>query len=175
MAKEKTTKNTANNGGFNALFNWLRDGNLKSPLPDGVSSFGLPIFLWYFFPSREYFVFINNTFNNYNALQIPSSDILRMWKEIMYYTGYTSFQGKKAAKEDNELIHLLKEKYPYLKKDDVCLLVNIIDNSEDCDTIYEMFGLKTNLKAKKLTSTEKKARKNKIQKLMDSDELLAIL
>ena len=47
---------------------------------------------------------------------------------------------------------ILKQKYPYFKKDDVRLLVNIIDDSEEKDNVYETLGL---FKPKKTKTTKK--------------------
>lgn len=162
---------------FTVLMNWIRDGNLKSPFPKEIENtrISIPYLLYYFSPSPKYFIFINDVFNNFTALKLNSVDVLKTFKEIVYYTGYNSFQHKKVASKENELIDILWKKFPYFKRDDVCLMVELIDKSDQKDAIYEQFGLLNKAKVKKMTKAELNKRKSTIQNIVKSEDVLSIM
>lgn len=160
--------------------NWLKDGNLNSPYPKELEEnkyvITPTIILNHFIQSPKYFIFINNLYNNMNLFYLKVSDIAKTVKEAYYYTRYTSYNSKKKTEaKPNALIDILKQKYPYYKKEEILMVVNIIDNSEEKDTIYEMFGLKGNVKAKKMTKKEISERKDKINNIVTSSDIMDMI
>jgi hypothetical protein len=102
-------------------------------------------------------------------------DIMKTMKEIVHYTRYSYFSKKKVQPKENGLVDILKKRFPYYKKEEILMVVDFIDNSEDKDTIYEMFGLNNISKVKKLTKKEIKERQSKINNIISKDELLDII
>lgn len=164
---------------FTVFMNWARDRNLNSPLPKQLKdskAICIPFLLSFFLQNSKYFIFINNIYNNYDALKLSNIDVMKTFKEMIYFTNYSSFSKKKVQPKDNPLVKLLKDKFPYYKKEEIIMAVNIIDNSEDKDTIYEMFGINNVAKVKKLTKAEAKKVKNKIsQTVLSTSNILDVL
>lgn len=154
------------------IMNWVKDGNLKSPFPKDETKGLSPIFLLtYFLQSPDYFIFINDVFNNYGLFYLSLEDVFTQLKTMYFYTRYSSYSPKKPPKQtENQLIGILKQKYPYFKKEEIVMLVNIIDNSEFKDVVYEQFGVKS-VKAKKTTEKEKKNIKKKISDILSKDDI----
>ena len=176
MAKKQTVNQGPSE--LTVLMNWVNDGNIKSEFPKVLSeskSLNCVFFLYYFVASPKYFVFINNVFNNYNIFLLKKEDIYKMFKEIVYNTGYRNFSKGKSSQKENPLIKVLKSKFPYYKKEEIMMAVNIIDNSEDKDVIYEMFNINDIAKVKKMTKKDIKDRQNKIKNIISSDELLSMI
>ena len=91
---------------------------------------------------------------------------------MLYFTGYRQpFIQKSKKTEDNKLVGILKDKYPFLKKEEIYMLVDIIDRMEDKDVIYEMYGL-YQIKSKRFTQKEKKEQQEKINSIINKDDLL---
>lgn len=160
---------------YQILNNWLKDGNLKSDYPKELEndrSISQIIFLNYFRSSQKYFPFINKIFNNYDVFSIPVKELFYLLKEMLYFTGYRQpFIQKSKKAEDNKLVGILKDKYPFLKKEEIYMLVDIIDRMEDKDVIYEMYGL-YQIKSKRFTQKEKKEQQEKINSIINKDDLL---
>ena len=174
MAQKKSTEVSV----FTILNNWLRDGNMNSPYPEELkkSNFGIPFFLYYFLPSSKYFVWINKLFNNYTAMEVDSKSIMMLLKLIYKNTGFAAFQKKYATEKENELIKILWRKYPYYKKEDIEYCVEFIDKDEEIrDNVYEMFGLLNKPKIKKLTKAEVNKRKQHVDSIIKSDDVLDLL
>lgn len=176
MAKKQT--NIQKPSDLAVLMNWARDGNMNSEFPKQLlESKGLNcvFFIYYFVQSPRYFVFINNLFNNYNTFLLNKKDVYMMFKEIIHNTGYSSFSKSKTQSKENPLIKALKLKFPYYKKEEIIMAVNIIDNSEDKDIIYEMFEINDVAKVKKMTKKDVAERQNKIKNIISSDDVLSML
>lgn len=163
---------------FTILNNWFRDGNLKSQYPSELSNcrIGIAYLLYYFVQSPKYFITINKIFNSFDAVgKIKPVDAMKQMKEMIHFTGYNSFQRKKIAAKDNELIDLMWKKYPYYKREDICMIVDFIDKSEDKDCIYEMFGLIKNPKVKKMTKAKANKRSKTLSNIIKSDDILDLM
>lgn len=163
---------------YELLNRWLKDGNLKSPYPaelEDSKAISQVFFLNYFESSPKYFPLVNKLFNNFGLFSIPVKELCIQLKEMLIATGYRQpfvKRGKKA--DENKLISILTKKYPYYKKEEISMVVDFIDNSDDKEIIYEMFGLRT-VKSKKLNAAEKKERKQKLDTIINSDNLLGCM
>lgn len=160
---------------YQILNNWLMDGNLKSSYPKELENdrtINQIFFLRYFQSSQKYFPFINKLFNNYDLFSVPVKELCYLLKEMLYYTGFKQPFVQKAKKSDNnKLIDILRNKYAFLKKEEVVMLVGFIDKMENKDVVYEMFGL-YQPKAQKLTKKEQKEQKQRINSIINKDDLL---
>ena len=173
--KDSTTKNNNENKSsispYMLLNAWIRDGNLKSPLPKDIEDgkqFGPHFILYYFVSSPELFRFINKTFNNYNLWSLNTIDVLKTIKEIVYYTGFRQPFIQSVKKEENKLVDIIKEKYPYYKREEISMVVDIIDADEELQaTIYENFNLRPPTKKK----SNKKDFKEKLSKILSKESL----
>lgn len=161
---------------YQVLDFWMKDGNLSTPYPkdlEGNRAISQVYFLNYFETSQRYFPFINNMFNNYNLFYISVKDLCIMLKEMVYFTSFKKpfGQAKKKKSINNKLIDIFKKRYGYLKKEEIMMLVDFVDKSEDKEIIYEMFGFR-NLKSEKLSASEKKNQKKRIDSMINKDDIL---
>lgn len=152
---------------------WIGDMDLNSPIPEillespAITNLTL---LYHFVQFPLVFIYINNTFNNYNLLLLDKASVLKMLKEIIYYTRFRPKYMKTEKKvEDDKLIGILKSKYPYYRKEEIYMASEILDKYPDLkEDIYEMYGLRA-LKSKKIT---KKEFKEKLQSIVTKQSLL---
>lgn len=152
---------------------WIGDMDLNSPIPEillespAINNLTL---LYHFVQFPLVFIYINNTFNNYNLLLLDKASVLKMVKEIIYYTRFRPKYMKTEKKvEDDKLIGILKSKYPYYRKEEIYMASEILDKYPELkEDIYEMYGLRA-LKSKKIT---KKEFKEKLQSIVTKQSLL---
>jgi hypothetical protein len=172
MADKKT-----NISPYTILMNWMKDGNLKSSYPkelENSTAISPVYFLSYFLAHPTYFIYINDYFNRYDLFYLDIKDLMKTMKEIIHYTRYSYFSKKKVPPKENVLVGILQKRFPYYKKEEIIMLVDFIDNSDEKDTVYEMFGL-TTTKAKKLTKKEVKERQNKIDNIVSKNDILNLI
>lgn len=152
---------------------WIGDMDLNSPIPEILlesPSINNLTLLYHFVQFPLVFIYINNTFNNYNLLVLDKASVLKMLKEIIYYTRFRPKYMKTEKKvEDDKLIGILKSKYPYFRKEEIYMASEILDKYPQLkEDIYEMYGLRS-LKSKKVT---KKEFKEKLQSIVTKQSLL---
>lgn len=152
---------------------WIGDMDLNSPIPEilleSPSITNLTL-LYHFVQFPLVFIYINNTFNNCNLILLDKASVLKMIKEIIYYTRFRPKYMKIEKKvEDDKLIGILKSKYPYFRKEEIYMASEILDKYPELkEDIYEMYGLRS-LKSKKVT---KKEFKEKLQSIVTKQSLL---
>ena len=157
---------------YSLLNRWFFDGSKDTKLPEDIvkdKSISHMYLLYYFRPS-PYGLVISKLFNNWNLFSLDRDEVLYFMKQCILLCGYKPPFVQKVPPKKNKLVDELVVKYPYLKKDEVFMLVEMIDNSEEKDSIYEMFGLYSPTK-KKLTKAQreefnenvKKEKKTKIE------------
>jgi len=151
MAKKKTAVSN-----YTLLNRWLYDGSKDTQIPEDVAKDkGISqLFLIYHFQSSHYNMFIDKTFNNYGLFSLDRLEIFKFVKQCVQLSGYKPPFVKRAPKPKSRLVDVLKYKYPYLKKEEIFMLVEYIDASDEKDAIYEMFGFYKS-KKKKTTKAEK--------------------
>lgn len=152
---------------YTLLNRWLYDGSKTTKIPEDVlkdKSIG-QTFLIYFFQYSHYNIVINKLFNNYGLFSLEREDIFKFVKECVLLSGYKQQFISKAPKTTSKLYTILKNKYPFLKKQEINLLIENIDNSDQKDDVYEMFGF---YKPKKKKTTV--AEKNKIKKIISEQK-----
>ena len=157
---------------FKVFFDWLFDGDRNSKIPpprtddDGkvlipdVLKYNSPITHTYlvsiFLRHAPLTLYLNEYFNDINLRYLEREDLFYFIKkcvcdfrirrnDIVYYP----------RKNRQKLFEVLRERVPYLKDNDISLLCDIVEKSEDKDQIYSTLGLempkkeKIKIKAKK--------------------------
>jgi hypothetical protein len=157
---------------YTLLTRWLFDGSKSTQIPDDVVNDKSisQMYILYYFQMSHYNLYINKYFNNYNLFSIDRLDIFRFMKQCIQLTGYKPPFIKREPKTKNKMVDALKERYPYLKKEEVFMLVDYIDKSEDKDSIYEMFGFYTP-KKKKVTVAERKKMESKKSEVKSNKDI----
>jgi len=141
-----------------ALLNrWLYDGSLKTELPSELIDDKLipPTYLTYFFMSSKYIIYINEYFNNYSVYNLDKIDMFKFLKQCVLLSGYKPPYIEKEKIVKSQIEKKLKLKFPYLKINDIQLLVTEIDKSAECDIIYEQLGFR-DVKKLKTTAIDRK-------------------
>jgi len=142
---------------YTLLNRWLFDGSATTSIPVDVvkdKSIGQS-YLLYYFQSSHYNLYINSIFNNYNLFALNRLEIFSFLKQCISMSGYRPPFIKKAPKKTNKLVKVLIDKYPFLKREEIFMMIDFIDGSDEKDSIYEMFGF-YKPKKKKVTKAEKK-------------------
>jgi len=155
------------------FFNWLFDGNSKSEIPKPkVSDSGeiiIPDLLKYNSPITVTFlmkVFLRNAkmnsyldkyFNNINLRYLDKEEFFKFIKQCImdFKVNRRDLVYYQYEKKD-VLFDKLRKKIPLLKNGDLALLCNIIEKSEDKDTVYNSLGMEQAKKTKKKLSDQKK-------------------
>ncbi len=152
---------------FRTFYNWCFDGNIKNPIPQGGN---IPDILKYNSPIHADFLmksfvtngklnhYLNKYLNNIGVRYISKEDLFFFFKQCVidfkikrkdiHYVGW--------AKNDI-LANKLSKKRPLLKKDEIQIVCELINKSDDKDAIYRSLGIdKKEFKKKKI---KKKATK----------------
>jgi hypothetical protein len=139
---------------YTLLNRWLYDGSNETKIPDDVrdgKEIGPQYIIW-FFKNSIYNSWVNEHFNNFGVYALDKNDILKFMKKCILDCGYKPQYIPKQRQTTTKIAKILKQKHPYYKKDDIRLLVDIIDVSEEKDNIYETLGL---FNPKKTKTTKK--------------------
>jgi len=159
---------------YKTFNNWLFDGNLESPFPKPTDKINL---LKYNSPITHVFVlqlflrsgklndYLNKYFNNIGLRYLDKEEFFKFIKKCVIDFRVTKrdtvFYPRQAK---NKLFDILRLKFPYLKKDDVYLLIDGIEKSDQKEGIYHALGMEVPKKRK--IRTGKKVKKGKVP-LMD--------
>lgn len=149
---------------YTTLNVWLFDGSKDSPVPRTVidsNAIGSQYLLWYF-RNSIYSIYINKHFNNFDIYKLDKEAALRLLKDCVLSSGFRPKFTPKQKDSSPKIFAILKKKYPYFKSDDINLLINIIDTSEEKDQIYETLGL-YNPKKKKTNAQDRKQFKKSLE------------
>lgn len=159
---------------FKTYLNWLFDGREDTPIPEPVTDNDgkviVPDIMKYNSPITHTYaisLFIRNgALNKYLDTYFNNMDLRYLEKDELFYflkkcvkkfrVSRREIGYKRFAKQD-KLFNALRSKIPYLKNDDIRLLMQIIDNSDEKNIIYHTLGLEVE-KKKKITKTERKKR-----------------
>lgn len=153
MKKKQNDTDKVSN--YTLLSKWLFDGSKTTQIPDEISNDKSisQNYLIYFFQQSPFIVVISKLFNNYNLYSLDKVEIFKFIKQSIMLSGYKPKYIPKIYNNTTKLEKILFKKFPYLKKYELPLLVDIIDNSEIKDDIYHMFGLH-DIKKKKSTKKD---------------------
>jgi hypothetical protein len=147
---------------YTILNKWLFDNNKNSVIPEEIvkdKSINSHYIL-YFFQGSKYQMLISEMFNNYGVYSLDRLEVFKLIKEAVRMSGFRPAFIPRYNNSKTKLSNALKAKFPYLKYNDVNLLVDQIEVDDDRDVYYEML----NLKAPKKHKTKKEAF-NKLKEL----------
>ena len=161
---------------YTLLTRWLFDGSKTTTIPEAVvkDKSISQLYLLYYFQSSHYNLYINDTFNNYGIFSLDRLEIFYFLKECISLSGYRPPFIKRGPKNKSKMVDVLKLKHPYLKKEEIFMLVEFIDASDNKDAIYEMFGFYKPTK-KKVTKAEKKRMEKEITEQKNKEVSLSSL
>lgn len=155
---------------YKTFFNWLFDGNIKSPIPKGEK---IPDILKYNSPITHTYVisifinngplnwFLNKYFNNIGLRYLSKEELFRFIKKCVI-----DFRVQKKNilfipyKKNSALFDSLKKKIPILKDSDVNLLSELVEKSGDTQ-IYSSLGI-DKVKKRKLSWSKQKNGSEKV-------------
>lgn len=142
---------------YQILNKWLYDRNKYSLLPKELKDCKqLPkTIILYHFQYSKYINIIDKFYNRWNIYNLSIEDILLELKTLIYKTNYKPPFVKYSKKIADKLAKVLKLQYPYLKKYEILLLVDYINNSELKEFYYKQFGLEKDFEKKKNKKTKK--------------------
>jgi hypothetical protein len=142
---------------YTLLTRWLFDGSKVTGIPEDVvkDKSISQLYLLYYFQASHLNLYINQTFNNYNLFALDRVEVFKFLKQCVNLSGYKPSFVKKESKIKSKLVDALVSHYPYLKREEIFMLVEMIDASDEKDAVYEMFGF-YKPKKKKITKAEKK-------------------
>ena len=141
---------------YTILNRWLYDGSTSTKIPEEIEkdkSISQMYILYYFRPS-PYGLVISKLLNNWGIFSLDRLEVFQFMKQCIMLTGYKPPFIQKVPAKKNKISGMLKEKYPYLKNEEIFMMIDIIDKSDEKDRIYEMFGIYSPSK-KKLTKAQK--------------------
>jgi hypothetical protein len=156
---------------FRTFNTWLFDRNKTSPIPpakDGVDilKYNSPIshtFVMQMFMRNGYLnKYLDEYFNNIGLRYLTKEEFFYFIKKCV-----CDFRVKKSEivyykfRRQDKLYNILREKFPQFKNDDISLLAELIEKSEDRDVIYQTLGLDMPIK-KKLKNSKKRPAKGKV-------------
>ena len=156
---------------YKTFQNWLFDGNLKTGIPSGD---GVPDLLSYKSPiTPQYMItmflnqgklnhFLDEYFNNMGLYYINKEELMRFMKKcvIDFKVQRNSLPFIPRTK-NTKLFEALKKKIPIMKKNDISLLTEIVDNSDQKGDIYYSLGLEKAETIKKQKGLKKSTKKDK--------------
>ncbi len=151
--KKKTTGPSI----YTILNRWLYDGSRESKLPIDVVNDKIisHMFILYYFRLSPYGLVISKLLNNWSLFSLDRNELLYFLKESVLLSGYKPPFIQMIKESKNKLSRMLKSKYPFLKLEEINMMVEMIDVDVDKNRYYEMFGLYTPTK-KKTTKQQQK-------------------
>jgi hypothetical protein len=153
MAPKKNNKPS----NYTLLSKWLYDGSKTTEIPEDVvkDKSISQLYLLYYFQYSSYGLVINKMFNNYGIFNLDRVEVFKFLKHCVTLSGYRPPFIKRAKKDKTKMMAVLRQMYPYLRREEVIMLIDFIDESDEKDAIYETLGF-YKPKKKKLTKAEKK-------------------
>lgn len=157
---------------YRVFVNWLFDGNINSPIPKPDLEYNIPDILRcdslithvylisIFIKCGKLNKYLNEYLNNYNLYYIDKSELFLFIKECVVKNNIKRYQLHYSVyNRKNKLFYVLREVLPYLKNDDILLICEQIEKSDEKEQIYDSFKinkfkkekLKKNKKIKKIT------------------------
>ena len=160
---------------FKTFINWAFDGSIDSPIPkpevDSGGNVITPDILKPSGPLNQRYVasmfmknpkmclYLNKHFNNIGIWYVDKETLFKFLKrgviDFKMRRGDLFFMKSRRSKD--KLMEKLVDRFPLLKLDDLRLLADTIEKSDQRDSIYHSFGLKKPRKRK--IKKEKKVKK----------------
>ena len=155
---------------------WLFDGSRHSPFPKKTEKVDLlkynspitPTFVLQMFlkngPLNDY---LDKYFNNLGVRYLDKEEFFKFIKKCVIDFRISKrevvFYPRKAR---NKLYEILREKLPHFKNDDVELLTEMIEKSDEKDAVYNTLGIEVP-KKRKIRTGKKISKKLSLKKLLE--------
>lgn len=159
---------------FKTFINWLFDGNSNTPVPDELVKPSSPISQLYcislFMKCGKLNWYLNKYFNNYNVFQIPKEEFFKFIKKCIrdYKISRKDIWYFSKKQKQDKLFDILSSRNPDLKKHEILLLCDIINNSKEKDEVLQGLGIKADSKKEKTKKKKNNDKKNQKNKNVDS-------
>lgn len=158
---------------YRTYTNWIFDGSRTSPIPKATEKIDI---LKYNSPITHVFAlqmfmrhgplnhYLDKHFNNIGLRYLSKEELFLFLKQaVLDFRVLKRDMVYYKWRHQDKLYGVLRDKYPELKNHDVTLFAEIIERSEDRDTIYDTLGLGKPPKKQKVKIGKKKInKKNKI-------------
>ncbi|MCF8019910.1 MAG: hypothetical protein K9L62_10965 [Vallitaleaceae bacterium] len=155
---------------FRTFNQWLFDRNKDTPIPPpngkiDILKYNSPIthtwVLQLFMRHGPLNQYLDEYFNNIGLRYIPKDEFFRFIKKCVMDFKVTKTQTVfyKWRRQD-KLYNILRDKFPQFKNDDITLLSELIERSDDKKAIYESLGMELP-KKKKIKTGKKTTKKGK--------------
>jgi len=147
---------------FTSYMNWLFDGNPKSVIPEISAAKNSPInqawLVRMFALNPNLNAYLNEYFNNNGLWYIDKVDLMKFMKKcvIDFKVQRSSIPWSRARTQTDKLYNVLRDKIVTQRDDEISLLCEIVNRSENRSRIYTTLGL---AKPKKATVKKKKTKK----------------
>ncbi|MFW9871530.1 MAG: hypothetical protein ACFFG0_00300 [Candidatus Thorarchaeota archaeon] len=162
---------------FKTYNNWLFDGQKNSPIPKPKNGINI---LKYNSPITHTFVvsmflrhgplnnYLNKYFNDINLRYLTKEELFKFIKKCVRDFKVTRRDITYYPRRPKQILFdKLREKTPGLKNDDISLLCDIIEKSDNRDSIYESLGLEKPKKKKVKKERKKKGKKITLKEFLD--------
>jgi hypothetical protein len=159
---------------FQEFFDWLFNGDFKSPIPKEVLKSSSPISQQYaisiFLAHSKLNNYLDENFNNINLWYLDKSELFIFLKKCV-----KDFKVNRRSlvyvswNRTSKIYDELRKRIPNLKANEITYLVEIIDKSEIKDEIYSALSL-DKVEKPKMT---KKSKKNDENKTITIEEFLS--
>jgi hypothetical protein len=162
---------------FRTFIDWAFDGSIDTPIPKPETDSGGNVItpdilkpsgplnqryiISMFMKSPKMCLYLNKHFNNMGVWYLDKETLFKFLKRciIDFKVRRGDLFFMKSLKNKEKLVEKLEDKFPLLKHGDIQLFYDIIERSDQKDSIYHSFGLKRISKRK--VKKEKKKRKTK--------------
>jgi len=163
---------------FRTFIDWAFDGSIDTPIPKPETDSGGNVItpdilkpsgplnqryiISMFMKNPKMCLYLNEHFNNMGIWYLDKETLFKFLKRciIDFKVRRGELLFMKSVKNKEKLVDKLEERFPLLKHGDVQLLYDIIEKSDQKDSIYHSFGLKRISKRK--VKKEKKKKKTKV-------------
>lgn len=162
---------------YKTFNNWLFDGNKDSPIPkpktDDNGKVIVPDILKYNSPITHTFVislflknghlnyFLNKYFNDINLRYLTREELFVFIKKCVQDFKISRNQLMFYPRKQSIILYeKLRDKMPLLKNDDILILCDLIEKSDNKESIFDSLGLQKPVKEK--IKKEKKIKEEKI-------------
>lgn len=160
---------------YKMFFDWAFDGNIKNEIPqrEGVDllKYNSPIHATFllksFVSNAKLNHYLNKYLNNIGVRYIEKKDLFFFIKQciIDFKVNRRSIHYVQWTSQD-ALFNKMSQKFPLLKKDELSLACELIEKSDERDSIYRSLGIDK-------TKFEKKKIKNKPEAKISSKNFIA--
>lgn len=169
---------------FKTFNNWLFDGSRNSPIPepktDDKGKVLVPDILKYNSPINHTYLismflavgplnhYLDQYFNNINLRYLDRADLMHFIKRCVLDFRVNRRQiAFMPYKRKAKIFDELQKRLPLFKIEEINMLIDIIEKSDERDRVYETMGIETPKKKKiKLKKETKKGQKISLNKLL---------